>query len=386
MPELSRREDSLVVRWVQHVDIAVLIIAAVAGIFFGLADVIFDIPGLQRRQLGIAIALLGVIALHAIIQRLTAYRMQGTLDYARGKIDDLVSLDKVRKNFVRAMGNFIEVQDLKFQLRSKNEAFGKVADRLLAPSFRILEGLTAGMVSVPENLVVPAFTMMLDSYTKRFDAVSNDDIDFWHDNKTIAPRYLSRNIEALRRKVVVTRLFIVPQRQILDEGERRRLASVMSHQRMVGIAWALAIYEDLEPNLPPGPLDFALFDHERATSTFRREGERRFIATFNTDGLFPLNDERIAEQCSLYEALPSEVWLASEQFANSFRGKNDELVARLRMETDLYNHRLEDAVNKKAEHAIFPFIVGKNQDIGQRLADLARIYDEYQDFQAQNRP
>ena len=377
---------SSTIRWVQHFDLAVLVIAAVAGIVSGLADVLFDIPVLQKRQLGIAVALLGAVALHAIFQRLSSVRMQDTVDALRSKTEDLASLDKARFNFVKAMGNFIEVQELNFKFRNANPAFAHVADGILAPSFRVLRSLTEARLSVPENLVAPAFSMILDAYTKRFDAVSNDDIDFWHDNKTIAPRYLGRNIDAVRRGLTVTRLFIVPQRQILDEGERERLTAVLTHQRLVGIACALAIYEDLEPNLPPGPLDFALFDGDRAMSTFRREGERRFIATFNTDDLIPLNDERIVAQSKLYEALITEIWLASETFAEVYRGKSPELAKRLQMETNLYNRRLFEAVGKSAEHDIFPFVLQKQHGVGERLKELAQTYSAYQEYQMRRRP
>jgi len=375
-----------VIRWLQHVDLAILVIAAVSGIFLGLADVLFDLPKLQSKQLGLAVVLLGAVALHAIFQRVASYQTQATIDLLRAKTEDLVSLDKARRNFVRAMGNFIEVQDLKFRLHHTNPAFGVVADRLLAPSFRVLEALTAGHVNVPENLVTSAFAIMVESYDNRFDAVSNDDIDFWHDNKNIAPRYLGRNIEAIRRGLVVTRLFVVPQRQICDEGERHRLTAVLSQQALVGIGWALAIYEDFEPNLPPGPLDFTLFDTDRAMSTFRREGERRFIAVFNTNGLISTNDERIAEQAKLYEALLTEIWMASDTFVQSFLGNNEQMLTRLRMETDLYNRRLYEAVGKVAEHQVFPYLVSKQQDLAERLAELARTYQDYQKYQAQRRP
>jgi hypothetical protein len=282
--------------------------------------------------MGIAVALLGGIALHGILQKVTLHTILEQLRHIGAVADDLITQDRSRRGFVRAMGHYIEVQDLKFKLRdSENAAYGEVADRLLAPPFRILDSLADGEVNVPEYLIAATFTIMLEAYSKRFDAVSNDDLAFWHDNKSIARRYLSQNIAALRRGMIVTRLFIFPGAQLLDETDRKSIAEVISYQMSLGISWALAIYDDLEPGLPPGPLDFALFDGNRAVSTFRREGERRFIATFNTDGLIRRNDDRLLDQCRLYEALLGEVWLASSTFAKSFLGSdNDRLLAQLR--------------------------------------------------------
>src|SRR4051812_8702122 len=80
--------------WLRHFDIAVLILVAFAGIFLGLAHALFDVAELEKRQVAIAIVLLGALALHAILQRLTSYEFRHDLDYLREKVDDLTSLDR----------------------------------------------------------------------------------------------------------------------------------------------------------------------------------------------------------------------------------------------------------------------------------------------------
>jgi hypothetical protein len=366
-------------RWLRQVDVAILLVVAFSGIFLGLAEVVFKVSALKDRQVAIAIILLGALALHAILQRLTAYENRGELRTVRAKLDDLTSFDRARRSFIRGMAQFIDVQDLKFKLRDRdNAAFGYVADRLLAPSFEVLRSLADGHVNVPDNLVMTAFSLLSEACEKRLDLVSNDDINFWHDNETIAPRYLRQNMAAIRHEIVVTRVFIIVRRQLLDEHERKRLVTVLTYQRFVGIAWAIAILEDLEPSLPPGPLDFAVFDGDRAVSSFRREGERRFIATFNTFDLIPQNDERVKGQLKLYEALLAEVLLATEQFEKNFLGRSETLLSRLRTETGFYDQRLRDATGASVDHDVFPFVMKPNEDVADRVTALAELYRKYQ--------
>lgn len=365
------------------IDTTVLVIAAAAGLFLGVAGIFFELKKLEGKELDIATAVLGAVALHGVLQRFTSHEIQSDLGSLTRKVDNLGSLDRARRGFVRSMGHFIDVQELKAKLRDgkaprNNPAFGEVADRLLAPPFRILETLAEGQVSVPENLIAATFGMVLDSYKSRFDAVSNDDLGFWHDNRSIAPRYLSLNVSAMRRGVLVTRLFIFPEHQLLNERDREKIVEVLARQMSLGIAWAVAIYESLEPSLPAGPLDFALFDSDRALSTFRREGERRFVATFATDGLIRKNDERIADQRRLYDALLAEVWLATEKFAQQFLGSdNPATVAQLKSDTIIHNRRLQQIANQTADHEIFPLLVKAESEIGAKLDELAQVYQKY---------
>jgi uncharacterized membrane protein (UPF0136 family) len=116
----DRSRKSSVIRWLRQVDIVILVVAAFTGIFFGLADVLFDIPSVRNRQVGLAVALLGAVALHAIFQRIASLESHDMLHAVRTRLDALISLDRSRRSFVRAMGQFIEIQDLKFKLTDAN--------------------------------------------------------------------------------------------------------------------------------------------------------------------------------------------------------------------------------------------------------------------------
>lgn len=374
-------------KWLRQLDTVVLGTAAVGGFLLGLADIFFDIGPLERREMEIAVTLLSIIALHGVLQHFISHDMHEDIRRIGRSTQDLLSLDRARRGFARAMAQFIEVQELKFKLRDNtNPAFGRVADGLLTPPFQILENLAEGQVNVPEHLVGTAFGMMLKSFSSRFDAVSNDDLAFWQDDKTIAPRYLSQNVAAIRRGMTVTRLFIFPERQLLNDQERAKIADVLEYQMSVEIGWGVAIYEDLEPSLPAGPLDFALFDGGKALSTFRREGERRFIATFHTGGLIRRNDERIAQQRELYEALLAEVWLVTERFTEQFLGSKDtKFREQLVSDAAMYNRRLHKAIQKKTEHEIFPFVVTTEEAVASKLSDVAAAYRAYREYRVATR-
>ena len=375
---LSKDKKHIITKLESHVDRVILLASAAAALFLGLSEALFAPTQLNGREVGLAIALLGAIAAHTLLHRSQLTRLELVMSLIAAATTELISRDRSRRTFAGAMSNFTSVQDLKYQLREKgNDAFAAVADDLLAPAFEVLEGLARGQVNVPENLIMTTFSSMLEAFHERFDAVSNDDLEFWLSNKSVAPRYLSQNVAAVRRGLLVTRLFIVPERQICESTLHSRLCEVISHQAALGIEWGLAIAEDLEPGLPPGPLDFALFDAGKAMSTFRREGERRFVAIIDTDGVLRRSDERIANQRVLYTALLTEVWLASGGFAAQHLGHKLGVLPQIEADTKLHNKRAQAARGDKLDHTIFPFIAQDEGAVKGKLDELATTYRTY---------
>ena len=377
--KIAPKNNDRMGRIARNLDTTILALTAAAGGFLGLADSIFQPQQLAGKELGIAVALLGAIALHGILQRFTSREIRDDVIDIRQNLADLIALDNSHRAFGRATAHYLEIQELKVKLRDRgNSAFAEVTEKLLAHPFGILEALSEARVTVPEELVPTTLGMVIDAYQSRFDAVSYDDLNFWYERKTLAQRYLHLNIASIRKGYVVTRMFIFHYHQLADVTQRAKMVDVLANQMSVGISWALAIYEDLEPGLPPGPLDFALHAGDRAVSTFRREGEGRFITVFSTGGVVPKNDERVEGLRLLYGALLSELWMVSANFVDKHLGANDpEVVTQLKGDASIHNRRLKASSHKDPEHPIFPFVISAEGEIAPKLEELAKIYQEY---------
>ncbi len=267
-------------------------------------------------------------------------------------------------------------------LARKGEPLRIVGETLLQPFRAQLTNLAEGRIEVSGILTARIQGLLMSHLKVRFDAVSDRDLDFWlgQGGDPVAAEYFQRNLEAIDRGTAVTRIFLFGDNDLFgDKQSEPRLNDivfVLSQQESAGIGWAVAVYEELSPDVvenPDAALDFALFDKDKAVSYFRdyRERKRRFTARFATTG----NRDVIVAQRRQYEALLSQCWLIN----GAFRQQSEESIRRMRPQIDLYGRNLWTRLVSDEEWRPpvpeAPFILGVSEiaEIGakvQMIADL----------------
>jgi hypothetical protein len=325
------------------------------------------------------------IAEHISVLRTAITAMMSSIDNRSTqiqRIDELVGSMSARlatflttttneKTATRAMADYMHVQQLKLDLNEHNPMFGIVADGLLQHPLMTLSNLAKGHASVADYQIGHANDLLISAITSRFDAVSNDDLGFWQSETKIDSKYRHAVYDAIRRSsspIQATRIFVFPRRTLNDRANE--IAAVLREQMSQGLAWAIAIDEDVSDQVEPdAALDFALFDSDRAVSYFRRY--RRFEVTFHTNGRTH-NDAEIERQVRTYRMLLTHCWLASNQFAASHLAIADEAALLLRTTS---RTRALESVDYGHAKRLFPIVVESESAIRDSISQMLNLHN-----------
>lgn len=222
-------------------------------------------------------------------------------------------LQEKQKDLLKNIQNYARFHEL----AQRASPLRSIGDELIRRHDEQLSKLSHGQVEVIGTETTHIQYLLLKYFHKRFDAVSDRDLDFWvlKDDHQIAQGYIQLLREAISRGTTVTRIFIVAERDLTDRYTE--IVSVLKNQQADGVGWALAIYEGLSPTTMERGIatDFALFedrDGKKAASFFReyRELTRRFMAVFQT----PDNEYRIKQQEEQYKRILSQCLLVNGTF------------------------------------------------------------------------
>jgi hypothetical protein len=208
-----------------------------------------------------------------------------------------------------------------------NSTLKKIGEEILKRRDQELAALSYGRVEVEGGHTLFLQTRLFENFQKRFDAVSDLDIDFWLYKKdgAIAKEYFRLNVEAARNKTSSTRIFVLRHNDLKNPAD---IADVLLRHSEANIAWAVAVEEELSSALRQSYVrrDFALFMSEdptvKAVTFFRdyRTGIRKFTAVFsnpNADKKRAPQDpyhDSIDEQEEVHRNILPYCWMASSAF------------------------------------------------------------------------
>jgi hypothetical protein len=227
------------------------------------------------------------------------------------------------------MTSLIENHAAYRDLAKQNPLLATIGDGLLKRQDYQLLKLSEGQVEVLGTETARTQGLLLDNFDKRFDAVSDRDLEFWlyKDNPQIGREYDQLTVKAVERGVTATRIFIFSDEDLF--GRHNDIVSVLQRHQADGVGWAVALYSELSPTDKDGAraMDFAIFENKggyKAVSFFRdfKDATRRFAAIFDTEN----NKEDIQRQEEQYKGLLLHCWLASNLFIEK---RKDMLDSRL---------------------------------------------------------
>jgi hypothetical protein len=316
--------------------------------------------------------------------------------------------------------NYADFRDLALS----NSALSQVGRDLLDPYRDLLDSLSRGQLEVGGEQTPRLLALLVRSYTKRFDAVSFDDLDYWWGDQT-AREYLRLNEESVLNGSSLTRIFIFLEKDLnlyYDEcvtkdkrcEQRTKIAQVLARHHQAQMGWAFALFEELEQSATSESeiaLDFALYTAQTdraiagrkpdcqagvgAITFFReyREARRKFKAVFDTPG--DANKRTIQEHIGQYEKVARSCWVANSHFVEQNRLAGCD-VFKTHMKN--YKTRMQafvDNVPVRDKHwshtfaaeadAPFLFVVKEIKDIPnvlQAVADLRKLRKDWFDSTA----
>lgn len=357
----------------------VLMLAALCGIVVSVLDFVGQPPSWAQDVPSLTLFLLGLLTLDLCLERFTAFRRiedrLESMEWAK-EVHDLTGEQRDLIN--KCINDFVTLQNLMQSSQKANPPFSLLVDEIIEEQVLLLSKLAVGRLTVPADQTAPAHSKMAVHYRERLDAVSETDLDFWTDKQTLAEEYFMLNVRAVRNGTAVTRIFII---SLFDLKSRpHEIAAVLERQHRAGIGWGVAVLEELEYDVRHAdvPLDFVLFDGDKAVSFFRKKEARRFEAIYLTYGGHG-NVVRIGEQRKIHQKLITECWLANDIFKESYPGAlTDSELKEVRRKTATYNVRL----NKKlgisvVEDDTFVLLASSSEQIDAKVQQLAEIVDSW---------
>ena len=162
------------------------------------------------------------VAAVGIITMTSYSQMEGlTMDREIGtKIKNAFQIDHLRR-VISLYCNFYYVCE-----SNKLQSLG---ERLLQPFEKQLANLSLGRIEVNGLETIRLQETLLDQFDKRFHAVSDRDLEFWTKqylgvqrnelDGIIAKGYIDLCLEAQRKKVIVTRLFIISESDMVNNRQ-----------------------------------------------------------------------------------------------------------------------------------------------------------------------
>jgi hypothetical protein len=290
----------------------VFLLTALAGIGIGVVGSFYSV---EKIALNLIVVLLGLMSLNLSIERLLVTRRIERLEEGDVKTYFEELPLEVRPHVLSCIRFCSQAYRLRRAAKKEEErGFPEVVDKVLSDQYQLLEGLSEGWLKVPNEHTAIAQRALTNLFRERFDAISQSDLDFWLGNSPIAREYFDTNVASIKRGAAVNRIFVFTQLELVRRG--RDIVEVLTRQDRAGIGWGVAVQEELENDVVQSgwPLDFGLFNVDRAVSLFRKQGEQRFEAIFST----PTNKDRIQAHKELYAKLIAECWVVNARFKESF--------------------------------------------------------------------
>lgn len=355
---------------------AILSLTALGGVIIGLLHSLGysleKIPNLPA----VSLILLGLISLNLTLDRAMTARRIDRLEEGNIKTNfDALPLE-VRKHVVSCLQFCADIYKLRSEVEGEESAFSSLLDDMMENQYILLQHLAAGRLNVPYEHTALTQRHLTKALGTRFEALSESDLEFWIDDR-VGEEYFQINARTIRFGAIVNRIFVFSVSDLVRR--RREIAVVLEKHDKAGVGWAVAIRDELEADvrLSPLPLDFGIFNGNKAISLFRKRDNRRFEAIFST----PNNRQTIAAHKDLYAKMIAESWMVSSRFKETFAGGLSEEQAEIvdRKSRDS-NQKLREALNLEVGEAD-PFVLQTANflEIKDKLSELTRIVISYRE-------
>lgn len=354
-----------------------LLLVAIGGLTIAVFDVVGHPVAVLKDARDVTLILVGLLGLHFCIERFTVmHRVEKRLGFL-----DIVGTKEIppkMKSMVNSfVGSHIKLQELRSHSKHENAHFPSIADKILNEQAHQLRELSKGKLNVPSAQKANLNRELMKLYVKRFDAVSEDDLEYWAEMKPDVAAYFNVGAEAVRRRdTVVTRIFIFTLDDLANQTDK--VVRVLVKHQKAGIGWGVAVQEELDPEVTNAGItpDFALYDVDRAVSP--RDTDKRFETIFATHE----NHVRISEYTNLYRDLVPECWLVNKQFAEKYSGAlgSSESLEYVKKKCERNNKKLNDDLGRPVtEDAVFVLIVSNPEEVSAKVELLVKIVNEHRE-------
>ena len=353
----------------------VLVLVALGGIFIAAFDILGHPIHIFKGAAEVTLVLLGLLGLHFALERFSVlHRIEKSVSFV-----ELVGVEipqRLKALLEDVVKSLAQLEKLKGRRTKGNLQFFAVADKTIDEMKFRLQELSEGKLNTPRDRKLIIHQMMLNHYSRRFDTISDNDLNYWINPDSDAERYLKIATASIQSAgTVVTRIFIFPRTDFKDRSAQ--IADVLCRQNRCGIGWAVAI-RDLLPNTltQDAWLDFGLYDEGQAVSLFRKmEGDMRYETTFAVAN----NIKDIGVHKSTYRQLVGECWLANEQFvANYGRMFSQKSLSVMTRRATNRNENVKRALGRQVnKHQIFLLVASAPEQIHGKVATLEEILKEY---------
>jgi hypothetical protein len=326
----------------------VCLVAILVAIFDAVGDVPhwISLPSLTTAVLGLLVLLL------LLDHEQTARRIE--------KIEDLnlhsrlLGLsEKAFRKIDLALTDYVSIYaHWKFQKRHAPHA----ADFLSAYTDEHLSALRTlrhGRLEVPHRLQSHVQHMILQHMHTRFDAVSDQDLDYWLQNESSDYHEAIRSSRR-RSGTIVNRIFIFSTAELRERTQE--IARVLRVQQKSGFGWGVAVWDeiDIHQRNANNVFDFAFSGNDGVLTYFRKEPNkpRKLEVVLPTKE----NQAEMQRQRDVFAHMIGECWLVNLQFATSCSTNltpeqlgiaqkvattgNEHVIQMLKLRTDLHSHPL----------------------------------------------
>lgn len=345
----------------QLIEVIALILLILLGFSIaGLEYLGYEIPPKYAAHL--TLALMGLLAVHFCIERFTVMRrMERRIELL--PLVDIKDIPQVRSLIESFVKSRAELRKLKRRLRKMNPGFAPVTDSIINEHSRQLAGLCEGTWSVPREWKLVAYESLMKAYKGRFDAVSENDLDYWDKHASDARRYLDIAAQFIKKGTTATRIFVLTRNDLITQTNR--IIQILIEQEKAGFGWGLVIEDELDEQRRR--LDCALHNGGQAVSVFRKQNWR-YETIFATSE----NRDEISSYKGIYNDLVPECWLVNQIFANTYSGAlTKEVEQKVRRHTDKLNLDLK----RSAELDSNFFLIATGLDeIKERVPQLVEYY------------
>lgn len=332
-------------------------------------------PTSPETTIHLTLAVLALMGLHFCIERFSVMnrmeRRTAFLDVAGIK-----SISKAVQAEAEELMKFRNaLRELESQTQLTNRGFGEIAVGFLKEHTLQLQGLAEGRLNLPRDWKIIAYQKLMNHYTERFDAVSEDDLNYWANLASDAEEYLqiaesSHSQPGTQMKM--TRIFVL---SLSDLDKTPRIEKVLRRQEQAGIGWAVAIRGEVPYGVKHSEvsLDFVLHNGNKAVSLSRRRGRRyeTIFATHSPDTLRPYQET--------YKDLVPACWLVSQRFVDNYQGvlpdgsQDQDEIKNLAQGR---NKKLAE-LNIKSEHEVFVLVVSQPEDTMVKIKKLVKLVNDY---------
>jgi hypothetical protein len=344
----------------------VLLVVAVGGLSIAAKEAWHAKP--EESRIGeITLGLLGLLALHFCVERFTVMQridrgLKVIPAFLRKKMSP--QMESEVHAFVESTG---KLRDLMKHAEHHNPEFPKIVDSILTKHSVQLSELSVGKLNVSSEKTAIVNQELLSFYKMRFDAVSDDDLDYWAGESPDALAYFKVHKDFIKKHTtVVTRIFILPRKEIIEKVD---LIKVLKEQHREQVGWGVVIREDLSEEIKKREKDFALYDRNKAVSIFKGRGPTRAFKTFfATDD----NKREIDTYKMLYKELVSECRFVNQKFVDSYPGALEPNELEAVEENGKKNNRDWNVLLKQPD-TIFPLIAGSLDEVETKVELLIKM-------------